>query len=124
MFQKIKALWRKIFKREFVHPVVNDKVNTAISDKLASVERERMAIIHKYDQELNSLLRTYFGREYPSQQDMALAFEVSNKEWLKIVRKANSTERLINLDKEAFKKQCKKVVEHVKDSQKTQAQQQ
>lgn len=115
MWKKFRSFLRRLFSKGFIHPALNEKLNTVIEDKINRVQKDQQVLIDKYSEFLNSYLRTYFSKQYDSQTQMAVAFNATNKEWQKLCRQVNSTEKLINIDKEAFKRQVKLVVTKTKE---------
>lgn len=117
MLLKIKQWIKSLFSFRFVHPLINDKLSTAIDDKLSKRVRAQNDAVDHYNRILNMHLRTYFSKQYESPELMQAAFNFTNKEWHKLARDVNSTNKLINLDKEAFKKRVELTVKHFKESQ-------
>ncbi|MES2592397.1 MAG: hypothetical protein V4608_10960 [Bacteroidota bacterium] len=118
MIQKIKKFLKTIFSARFTHPVVNEKLSTAIDDKLKKRVKEQGVEIDKNTLLLNSYLRTYFSKQYETPELMRHAFDVTNKEWQKHCRNINSTSKLINLDKEAFKKRVQLTIKTFNETNK------
>lgn len=118
MWKRISKYFKGWFSGGFVHPVLNEKLNTAIDDKINAVKNKQSELSQKHTDLLNSYLRTYFSKEYSSTEEMAIAFDVSNKAWKKHCRTINSTEKLINLNKDAFANQVMAVVKHMKNNEK------
>lgn len=115
MWKKLKELFLKFIQRNnFVHPVLDETVNSAIDGKIKRTQKIQQELSDKYNTILNNYLLTYFSRKYANQSEMAIAFKATNKEWESLCRKVNSTEKLINLKKEAFKNNVKLVIEKTK----------
>lgn len=118
MIKRFREWLRKLVnKRAFVHPALDKNVNTVIDDKIKRIHVKQERLTEKYNNILNGYLRTYFSKQYASQADMSIAYEATNKEWKSLVRKVNSTEKLINLKKDAFQNQVFAVIEKLKENQ-------
>ena len=116
MLKKIKSFFRKLFSKQFIHPEVNKRLSNAIDDKIARRNEDTEKEINKNTEVLNSYLRTYFDKKYSSQSKMQVSFQTCNKQWLKHCREINSTNKLINVDKKAFEKQVKLVINKLKEN--------
>ena len=114
----IKRFFAWLFKRRFVHPIVDESIDTAIIDHINKGRKKQIAEVEKYQKELNNYLHTYFSHQYSCTEDMVTAFSVTNKKWQSLVREVNSTNKLINLDKKAFEKKVKSVLDEVAKKQK------
>lgn len=117
MWKKFKAFVKRTFSKRFIHPVFNEQINTVVDDKLKAEHLKREEISQKYTDILNGYVRTYFLKKYETMSDMEIAFKAINKEWKKICREVNSTEKLLNLNKDAFQRQVKLVVNKLKENQ-------
>ena len=103
------------FDKNFVVPVVDDHINAsefstkvkkAVDDNVAKVNKEQKAFQDKYTAILHDMLKQYFGRKYNSVLEEQMAFDTFNKEWKVLCRKVNSTNKLIQLPKNEFERQC------------------
>jgi hypothetical protein len=125
LFIAIKRFLKSVFSKQFIHPIIDQKLDMAIDDKLKRRAIEQEKLTDKYTQILNNYLKTYFSKTYATNSDMELAFTTTNREWKKLCREVNSKEKLINLKKEAFENQVKLVINQIKinkNEAKTQAQ--
>jgi hypothetical protein len=115
MFTKFREFLRRLFQKSIAHPVIDTRVNTVIEDKIKRTQLAQMDLSDKYNSILNNYLKTYFSKKYTSQTEMAVAFKAVDKEWKKLCREVNGTEKLINIDKNAFSRQVKLVVSKTKE---------
>ena len=114
---KIKAFLKKhiSFSKDFIHPVINENLSDAIDDKLTKRKVAQGIAIDIHTQTLNNYLHTYFSKlQGLTPQQAILAYDIANRNWRKYVRNINSTNKLINLNKDAFEIQVKKVLEKMK----------
>lgn len=119
--RKIKDWLKKTFSAKFVHPIVIQKLDTALDDKIKRRAKDQDKEIEKQDEILAQYLKSYFGKQYKDQAEMSFAFGVVNKQWEKHCRNVNGTSRLIRLNKNAFKSKVKLVINNINEK-KTQAQ--
>ena len=98
------------------HPIVNQKLDTAIDDKIKKRRIEQEKLIAEHNAILTSYAKTFFSKQYANNQEMAFAFVVADKQWRKHVREVNSTNKLINLGKEDFKKLVMKTFADIQQS--------
>lgn len=114
--KKLRELFRRFIQRiSFVHPTFDSELSTVIDSKIKRVQSKQEDLAEKYNKILNNYLKTYFTKKYNSQTEMAIAYQAANKEWKKLCREVNSTEKLINIDKGAFERQVKLVVAKTKE---------
>jgi len=116
MIKNIRRIFKKWFSFKFKHPAVDETLNTAINDKIASRVKLQEAETKIHTDTLNSYLKTYFSKQYESPEMMKLAFDTTNKKWLNLVREVNGTSKLINLKKDAFKNQVELVIKKIKEN--------
>lgn len=114
MIRKFIKWFLSLFSAKFVSPEVNQKLASAVNDKLKKrqIEFEEAKQIH--DKVLKDYIRTYFDREYESNQDMSLAFETINRKWKKYVKEVNSGNKIISLNKNSFKTGCESFITMIK----------
>lgn len=115
MINKLRQKIKGLFSKRFIHPIIDTQLSTAIDDKINRRKSEQQIQSDKYNDILNSYLRTYFSKTYDSQLDMMVAFKSVNKKWKTLCRDVNSTNPLINLKKDAFQNQVKLVVNKVNE---------
>jgi hypothetical protein len=116
MIKKLKELFRRFIQRiSFVHPVLDRELSSTIDSKIKRVQNKQQELADKYNQILNNYLKTYFSKKYSSQSEMAVAYSAADKEWKKLCREVNSTEKLININKDAFSRQVKLVIAKTKE---------
>lgn len=103
------------FDKNFVVPIVDDHINSseisekvkkAVDDKIISVNKQQKAFQDKYTAILHDMLKQFFGRKYNSVIEEQMAFDTFNKEWKLLCRKVNKTNKLIQLPKNEFERQC------------------
>lgn len=99
----IKKFLDKFRKKPFVTPIINDDVNDEITRKLKAREAYVAESSKVHEKYLNELLATYFKREYTNREDMAIAFQICNKKWLKHCRDTNGSQKDFNLHKDTFR---------------------
>jgi len=97
--------YKKLFSTKFVHPVINERLAEAIDDKLNATRKEQEALKEKYNVIMRDNIHTFLSKQYSSAIEQQMAFDVINKDWKKLVREVNSTEKLINLNKRGFEQQ-------------------
>lgn len=114
MLKKFAKWFKSLFSTKFITPVVNEKLNTAMEDKMKRWRNEYQKQKNSHDQTLADFLRTYFDRTYVSDSEMDVAYDVANRAWKKYCREVNSTSKYITLNKDAFEKECVKFVERVR----------
>lgn len=107
IIQNIKQFIKRMFSFKFVHPIIDEQIDHAINDKLKKRRLEQEDETVKYNDKLNSYLRTYFSKDYATPQEMAMAFALVNKQWQELCRSVNSKNKLINLNKNSFKDRVK-----------------
>lgn len=116
MLLKIKRFFKSLFSKNFIHPEINKRINTAIDDKIAGRVKAQSKETEKHTAFLNSLLRTYFSKQYDSPEMMKVSFDLCNKEWQTLVRDINSKSKLINLNKHAFSNKVKLVIKNINEN--------
>jgi len=117
----MKKLWKsfiKLFSFKFVHPVVNEELAHAINDKLDKRRKSQEDETEKYNDVLNSYLRTYFSTTYQNNQEMSIAFDLTNKKWKELCRDVNGKNKLINIKKEAFQNRVKLTFNQLNENKK------
>ena len=102
-YQKVKSFFKKLFSKHFISLEVNKELATALDDKLLRHKIKQEIAIEQHNKVLNSYLYTFLKKKYSNPAEMQLAFDITNKEWKKYTSKINSSNKLINLNKEAFK---------------------
>lgn len=112
---KLWKSFKKLFSFKFVHPLVNERVDHAITDKIKAHAKKQDKEASKYQDELNSIVRTYFSRPYETRLEMEVAFQECNRTWKKLCKEVNSTNKLINLNKSAFENQVKLVIKETQN---------
>lgn len=112
MWKKFVKWWKGLFSSNFIVPVVNEKLATAVDDKLAAHSKQTQKEKDKYTQVMADYLQTFFSRKYKSDMDSQLAFDTINREWKQLCRTVNSTNRNLSLDKKEFERQVKIVLEN------------
>ena len=117
MLIKIKQFLKRIFSKRFIAPIINEKLATAIDDKIIRRRKDQEKKTQEHTDILNSFLKTYFSRKYNNSSDMLTAFNTCNKHWKKHCVLINSTEKLINLKKDAFEKNVEKVINKLKENE-------
>ena len=110
--------FKKLFSKNFIVPIVNERLATAIDDKIKARHKKQEALIDKHQAVLNGYLITYFKHKYANNEEMAIAYIEVNKLWVKYCRDINSTEKLINLNKNAFKTEVDKVLNKIENDNK------
>lgn len=101
----MKKLWiwfKSLFSLHFVHPSANEELAHAINDKLDKRRREQEEQSEKYNDILNGYLRTYFSTTYKDNNEMSIAFDLTNKKWKELCKQVNKSNKLINIKKDAF----------------------
>lgn len=111
MFKKIAKFVRGLFSRNFIVPAVNEKLATAVDDKIKAHSKKTEIEQAKYTKIMADHLATFFARKYTCDIDSQLAFDIINREWKQLVRQVNSTNRHLNLKKDEFERQVKIVLE-------------
>jgi hypothetical protein len=115
MWKKLKTfIGRFISFGKFVHPSVDEELKHAINDKLDKRRKEQDDEREKYNEVLNSYLRTYFSTPYLNNNEMSLAFDLTNKKWKELCKSVNRKNKLINIHKEAFSNRVKLTIEQLK----------
>jgi hypothetical protein len=115
MYNKLKRfLGRFISFGKFVHPAVNEELKHAINDHLDKRRKEQEDEKEKFNEILNSYLRTYFSTPYLDNKEMSIAFELTNKKWKELCKSVNRKNKLINLQKESFSNRVKLTIEQLK----------
>lgn len=104
-----------IFNKRSVIPF-KPELDKAIENKIEAHEKIATDTIAFYEAVLQSYLKTYFGKQYTSQAEMAIAYSACDKKWRKLARKVNSTNKFITLNKDAFKNQCVTIVNNLTKS--------
>ncbi len=117
--KKIIKWFKNLFSVKFITPVVDEKLKTAVDDAILAESKKREELRKHHYKILMSYLKTYFDHEYACSQDMQIAYEKINKQWMKHCRDVNSTDRLIKLNKDNFKKECEKFIAKVNAKQLT-----
>ncbi len=121
----MKKLWiwfKSLFSFKFVHPVIDEPLQTAITDKLDARRKEQEAQTDKYNEILSSYLRTYFSTPYANNEEMSIAFDLTNQKWKQLCKDVNRTNRLINIKKEAFQNRVKMTIEQLKQNKQNELQ--
>lgn len=116
MWKSISSFFKGLFSKRFVHPIVNERLATAIDDKINRENKERQAKIEKHNEILNQYVRTYFSRRYSDNDEMQIAFDTINKDWKKHCRVINSTDKTINLKSNYFEQRVKTVITNLKEN--------
>lgn len=116
LFKRFRKWLKKYihFSKNFIHPEIDNKLNTVVEDKIKSWRSEYEKKKEEHDQKLKSFLRTYFDREYASELDMQVAFDTINNQWKDYVREVNSTSKVITLSRTAFTDEVKAFIKRVK----------
>jgi len=117
MWKKFRKWLRGLFSKDFIVPVVNERLATAVDDKLKAHGKQTQKEMDKYTQVMADYLQTFFSRKYKSDMDSQLAFDTINREWKQLCRKVNSTNRNLSLNKGEFERQVKIVLEKEKAKQ-------
>lgn len=112
----ILQFFKWLMKGATPHTSINQKLDTALDDKLRKRREEQQVLIQEHNEVLNSFLRTYFSKQYISNKEMAFAFSVSDRQWKRYVREVNSTTKLINLNKNDFKHRVMKTLSEIANS--------
>lgn len=116
MIKSISNFFKGLFSKRFVHPIINERLATAVDDKINRENKERQARIEKHNEVLNQHVRTYFSRRYDNNDEMQIAFDTINRDWKKHCRLMNSTDRLLNLRSRAFEERVKTVITNLKEN--------
>lgn len=114
--KKIIKWFKSLFSTKFIAPVVIEKLSTAVDDKIARLKADALKEADVHKKILRDYVRTYFDKQYESSHDMEVAYHTINKEWKKHVRYINSTNKLINLSKLSFEKECERFIKIVKEN--------
>ena len=109
-------MWKKFFKwlkgLSTTVPNVNEKLATAVDDKIKSFNKQTAKEMEKYTKIMHhDYLETFFNRKYLSDMDSELAFDTLNRSWKKLCRDVNSSNRNLTLKKDEFERQVKIVLE-------------
>lgn len=117
MWKKFKKWLKGVFSfsKDFIVPVVNEKLATAVDDKLKAHGKTMQKEMDKYTQVMADMLKTFFSRKYKSDMDSQLAFDTINREWKQLCRTVNGTNKNLNLNKNEFERQVKIVLEKNKN---------
>lgn len=115
--KKIKQFFKSLFSAKFIHPIVDEELDHAIHDKLRKRRQDQISETEKYNDILNTFLKTYFSKHYNNPQEMGIAFGIANKKWQKLCRDVNSTNKLINLKKESFTERVKLTINQIKQNE-------
>ena len=114
--------WKQFVKYfsfgKFVHPVVNEELAHAINDKLDKRRKDQEDETEKYNTVLNGYLRTYFSTTYQDNQEMSIAFDLTNKKWKELCKDVNRKNKLINIKKEAFQNRVKLTINQLNENKK------
>lgn len=111
MWKKIVKWFKGLFSKNFITPVVNEKLATAVDDKIKAHHKVANKEADKYTQVMADYLKTFFSRKYTSDLDSQMAYDTINRDWKKLCKKVNGTSRHINLKKDEFERQVKIVLE-------------
>ena len=111
MWKKFVKWFKGLFSSNFITPTVNEKLATAVDDKIKKHNKVAEQEMAKYTQIMADYLKTFFSRKYLSDMDSQLAFDTLDREWKQLCVKVNSTNRHINLKKDEFKRQVKITLE-------------
>jgi hypothetical protein len=114
MWKKFKAWFRNLFSARFIVPVVNEKLATAVDDKLKARRKKYDKMVTENQQILRNYARTYLDKAYSCEADMAFAFDEINRAWKKHVRSINSTSKIISLRKDGFEIEVKALIKIMK----------
>lgn len=95
------------FNWRFVHPVIDTELDHAIDDKLKARRMKQAEEIEKHNDILNGYLRTYFSKRYADNQEMAIAFDLTNKKWKSYCKNINKSNKLVNLRNTMFEERVR-----------------
>ncbi len=114
MLKKFLKFLKKFFSAKFIHPIVDEKTNTAVDDKINAWRKQYDKLTQENEVVLRNLIRTYFDKAYESDAEMEVAYGVCNKTWCRHVRLINSTSKIISLDKMSFENGAKEFIKRIK----------
>ena len=120
MWKKFVKWFKGLFSKNFIVPVVNERLATAVDDKLKAHGKQTQKEMDKYTQIMADYLQTFFSRKYKSDLDSQLAFDTINRDWKKLCRDVNSTNKHLSLNKNEFERQVKIHLEKQKNKQQQQ----
>lgn len=106
--------FKSLFSTKFIVPVVNERLSTAVDDKIKKRRIEFEKLKDENQQILRNYVRTYLDKEYTCEADMAFAYDTINRDWKKHVRLINSTSKVITLRKDGFEKEVKMLIANIK----------
>lgn len=107
MWKKFVKWLKGLFSKDFIVPVVNERLATAVDDKIKANTKVTEKDMAKYTQVMADYLKTFFSRKYKSDLDSQLAFDTINREWKQLCRAVNSTNKNLSLNKNEFERQVK-----------------
>lgn len=116
MIKKIKRIFKILFSKRFVHPVVDERLSTAIDDKIEARKKAQENESAIYEAKLNEFVKTYFSKKYESVELMGVSFAETNRQWKKLCRDVNRRNKLINLNKNAFQNRVQLVINQMKQN--------
>lgn len=115
MLKLLKRFFRLIklyLKKKIIIPI-KPELDKAIENKIAARDKIVVQTAAFYEAELQSYLKTYFGKQYTSEAEMSIAYSACDRKWRNLVRQVNSSNKFINLNKDAFKNQCITIVNNL-----------
>ena len=113
------------FSKGFVAPIVNEQLLKEESDRQAvirsevekKVQQKNDAInkeADRHNEYLTDLLKSCLGKPYASKFDLDTSIEIHNRKWLKYRKDVNNSTKVINLTKDAFKDNVKRLMEEIR----------
>ena len=109
---------KQIRKAGFIHPIVNEQLSNAIDHKIAANEKETRAKVNFHNEYLKELLSTLISKNYNTSGDFQIAYEYLNKQWIDYAKKVNSTEKMLNLKRNAFSESFKLIIKNKNNGKK------
>lgn len=103
---------KKLFHKIEIIPI-DEKVDGIIDLKIAAHKKRASEESEFYQAKLKSLLNTYFSKKYATRAEMGIAYAIADKEWRKLVKTVNSTNKFVTLDKNAFEKQSISIINNL-----------
>ena len=119
MWKKFVKWFKGLFSSNFIVPTVNEKLATAVDDKIKANGKQVQKEMDKYTKIMADYLKTFFSRKYLSDMDSQLAFDTINREWKQLCRAVNSTNKNLSLNKNEFERQVRIVLEKDKAKKQT-----